>query len=223
MCVVKCKIQPALINLHPNEYNQELHYYPFAVKLDRCVGNCNTLNDLSNKVCVSNKTEDLNIHTTTSSILMPLSQLAGVSNFCSNLLSPFLSILSSQTILFQIIFYTFFPKFPWSTLLPFPSYFNFHNLTYLEIDVSFHDMTIPLQKAFNILNLHNNTHPITKNISGHPINQSHPTDHPDHTMLHLMQPCLICNTKFPPFTTVQQNWSNTDKSSPVVSKTNPIS
>ena len=27
-----------LINLHPNEYSQELHYYPLAVKLDRCVG-----------------------------------------------------------------------------------------------------------------------------------------------------------------------------------------
>ena len=37
------------------------HYYPFTVKLDRCVGSCNTLNDLSNKVCVPNKTEDLNL------------------------------------------------------------------------------------------------------------------------------------------------------------------
>ena len=57
----KCMTQSALINLHPNEYSQELHYYPFAVKLDRCVGSCNTLNDLSNKVCVPNKTEDLNL------------------------------------------------------------------------------------------------------------------------------------------------------------------
>ena len=39
----KCIIQPTLINLHPNEYSQEHHYYPFAVKLDRCVGSCNTL------------------------------------------------------------------------------------------------------------------------------------------------------------------------------------
>ena len=58
----KREIQPFLINLHPNEYNTELHYHPFAVKLDRCVGRCNTLNDLSNKVCVPNKTEDSNIH-----------------------------------------------------------------------------------------------------------------------------------------------------------------
>ena len=26
-----------VINLHPNEYSQEFHYYPFAVKLDRCL------------------------------------------------------------------------------------------------------------------------------------------------------------------------------------------
>ena len=58
----KCEIQPTLINLHPNEYSQELHYYPYTVKLDKWVGICNTLIDLSNKVCVPNKTENLNIH-----------------------------------------------------------------------------------------------------------------------------------------------------------------
>ena len=57
----KCMIQPTVINLDPNEYSQEFHYYPFAVKLDRCVGSCNTLNDLSNKICLPNKTEDLNL------------------------------------------------------------------------------------------------------------------------------------------------------------------
>ena len=57
----KCIIQPTLISLHPNEYSQECHYYLFAVKLDTCVGSCNTLNDLSNKVCVPNKTKDLNL------------------------------------------------------------------------------------------------------------------------------------------------------------------
>ena len=32
-----------------------------AGKLDRCVGSCNTVNNLSNKVSVPNKTEDLNL------------------------------------------------------------------------------------------------------------------------------------------------------------------
>ena len=57
----KCMIQPTLINLHRNVYIQEFHYYLFVVKLDRCFGSCNTLNDLSNKVCVTKKTEDLNL------------------------------------------------------------------------------------------------------------------------------------------------------------------
>ena len=54
-------MQPTLINLHPNEYSQELHYYPFAVKLDRCAGCCSILNGSSNKVCFPNKTADLNL------------------------------------------------------------------------------------------------------------------------------------------------------------------
>ena len=40
----KCMIQPTVINLNPNEYSQKNHYYPFVVKLDRCVGSCNTSN-----------------------------------------------------------------------------------------------------------------------------------------------------------------------------------
>ena len=56
-----CMTQPTLINLYRNQGSQEFHYYPFAVKLDRCVGSCNTLNGVSNKVCVPNKTEDLNL------------------------------------------------------------------------------------------------------------------------------------------------------------------
>ena len=48
--------QPTLINLHPNEYSQELHYYPFVVNLNRCVRNGNTIiNGLPNKVRVPNK------------------------------------------------------------------------------------------------------------------------------------------------------------------------
>ena len=56
----KCMTQPTLINLCPNKYSQEFQYYPFSVKLYRCVGSCNT-NDSSNKFCVPNKSEDLNI------------------------------------------------------------------------------------------------------------------------------------------------------------------
>ena len=51
----KCMTQPTLINLQPNEYSQDFYYYPFAVKLYRCVESFNTLNNLSNKICVPKK------------------------------------------------------------------------------------------------------------------------------------------------------------------------
>ena len=56
----KCEVQPTLLNLHPNEYSQKLHYYLFTVKLES-VGSFITLNDLSNKGCGPNKTKDLNL------------------------------------------------------------------------------------------------------------------------------------------------------------------
>ena len=93
---------------------------------------------------------------------MLLSQLAGVGNFCFNLCSPILSIiciLSSQAFSLQILLYALFAQFPWSTLLPFPSYFKLHNLMYLGFDISMDGMTIPQRSALNyhIFDLHNNT------------------------------------------------------------------
>ena len=55
----KYAIQPALINIYHNKCSREFHYYPFVVKLNTCVGSCNSLNDLFNKINVPNKTEDL--------------------------------------------------------------------------------------------------------------------------------------------------------------------
>ena len=57
----QCMSQPSLINLHSNEYIEELCYYPLTVNLDRCMASCNTLNHLSNKVRIPNKTEDLSV------------------------------------------------------------------------------------------------------------------------------------------------------------------
>ena len=41
----KFMTQHNLINLHPNEYSPELHYYLFATNLCRCVTRYITLND----------------------------------------------------------------------------------------------------------------------------------------------------------------------------------
>ena len=58
----KYEIQPTFVNLHSNEYSQEFRYYPFTVKSGKYVGSCNTLNNLSDKVSVPNKTENLNLN-----------------------------------------------------------------------------------------------------------------------------------------------------------------
>ena len=57
----QCINQPTIINLGCNEYIERLRCFPFADNLDRCIRNNNTLNDLSNKVFVLNKTEDLHL------------------------------------------------------------------------------------------------------------------------------------------------------------------
>ena len=56
----ECRFNMRLL-IYIYEYNQEFHFCPFAAKFDRYVGSCNALNDLTNKVCVPNKTKDLNL------------------------------------------------------------------------------------------------------------------------------------------------------------------
>ena len=44
--------EPILINLHPNKNGQGLNYYQFAIDQDRYMASCNTLDNLSNRICV---------------------------------------------------------------------------------------------------------------------------------------------------------------------------
>ena len=57
----QCITQHTLIDLYPTKCSQGISYYPFAVYLAKCVGSCETLNNISNRVCVPDKTEDLNL------------------------------------------------------------------------------------------------------------------------------------------------------------------
>ena len=51
-----------LIDLNPGEYNQGFWYLIFIVKLDRWNWSCNALDDPSSRICIANKTEDLNLN-----------------------------------------------------------------------------------------------------------------------------------------------------------------
>ena len=54
--------QPTPINLHSNEFSQELRCIPFAVNFNRCAGSCTTLGNLSSRVCVPNEKQVFNLH-----------------------------------------------------------------------------------------------------------------------------------------------------------------
>ena len=44
----ECKIRPEIINLNTNEPL----FYPYSIKINKCKGNCNTINDPHTKICV---------------------------------------------------------------------------------------------------------------------------------------------------------------------------
>ena len=62
-----CMTRPSRVNLNPDEYNPKLCYYSFMVNLGRRNGSCNTLDDLSGKICCKQKKNvNLNVfHTIT--------------------------------------------------------------------------------------------------------------------------------------------------------------
>ena len=57
----QCMDIPTHIDLNPDEYNQGLPYDLFMVNLDKCTRSCNTLDDLSSKICVSNQIGNVNL------------------------------------------------------------------------------------------------------------------------------------------------------------------
>ena len=50
---------PNLTDLNSDEYDQGLHCHPLTINLDRSYGICNTLDDLFDRIFVSNKTNNL--------------------------------------------------------------------------------------------------------------------------------------------------------------------
>ena len=53
----ECKIRPEIVNINSNNPI----FYPFSVKINRCNGNCNNINDPYAKICVSDTVKKLNV------------------------------------------------------------------------------------------------------------------------------------------------------------------
>ena len=52
----ECKIRPEIININTNE----LLIYPCSIKINRCKGSCNTINDPYAKICVPDQIKNKN-------------------------------------------------------------------------------------------------------------------------------------------------------------------
>ena len=51
------KVRPKIVNVSSNNPI----FYPFSVKINRCSGNCNSINDLYPKICVPDVVKNLNV------------------------------------------------------------------------------------------------------------------------------------------------------------------
>ena len=53
----ECKISPEINNINSNNPI----FYPFSIKVNKCSGNCNNINNPYSKICVSDVIKGLNV------------------------------------------------------------------------------------------------------------------------------------------------------------------
>ena len=53
----KCKVRPKIVDINSNSPMS----YPFSIKVNKCSGNCNNINDPYPKMCVPDTVKDLNV------------------------------------------------------------------------------------------------------------------------------------------------------------------
>ena len=53
----ECKTRPQVVNVNSNNPI----FYPFSIKINKCSGNCNNINNPYAKVCVPDVIKDLNV------------------------------------------------------------------------------------------------------------------------------------------------------------------
>ena len=52
-----CKVRPEIVNVNSNE----AVFYSFSVKISKCSGSCNNINDSYAKICAPDVVKDLNV------------------------------------------------------------------------------------------------------------------------------------------------------------------
>ena len=53
----ECKVRPEIMNIN----SDEPLFYPCSIKISKCIGSCNNINDPSSKLCVPDVVKDINV------------------------------------------------------------------------------------------------------------------------------------------------------------------
>ena len=53
----ECKVRPEIVDINSNNPI----FYPFSIKIKKCGGNCNNINDPYARICVPDTVKDLNV------------------------------------------------------------------------------------------------------------------------------------------------------------------
>ena len=53
----ECKVKPKIVDINSNNPM----FYPFSIKVNKCSGSCNNINDPYAKICVPDTVKDLNV------------------------------------------------------------------------------------------------------------------------------------------------------------------
>ena len=53
----ECKVRPKIVDINSNSNM----FYPFSIKVSKCSGNCNNINNPYAKICVPDTVKDLNV------------------------------------------------------------------------------------------------------------------------------------------------------------------
>ena len=53
----ECRIRPEIININSNEPS----FYPYSVKINKCSGSCNNINNPESKMCAPDVIKNINV------------------------------------------------------------------------------------------------------------------------------------------------------------------
>ena len=59
----ECRVRPEIVDINTNNpiFLKPLYFKPFSIKVNKCNGNCNNINDPYARICVTDVVKNLNV------------------------------------------------------------------------------------------------------------------------------------------------------------------